>query len=81
MDNKCMIVYYIGMENENLIPFLLVTFFGNKNVYYSNISFEAMYPLRIRTASYTTNDLAWRPEIFICLEDLNLTGGEVEHWG
>jgi hypothetical protein len=21
MDNKCMIVYYIGMENENLIPF------------------------------------------------------------
>lgn len=50
MDNKCMIVYYIGMENENLIPFLSVTFFGNKNVYYSNISFEAMYPLRIRTA-------------------------------
>lgn len=33
-----MIVYYIGMENENLIPFL-VTFFCNKNVYYSNISF------------------------------------------
>lgn len=60
-DNKCMIVYYTGMENENLIPFPLGDLFVAIKIFIILI-YLLRRPLHI---PLPRDDLAWNPKIYL----------------